>query len=98
MSDVLKFQRGIVLLFSVGEYSDFGYCGQLVTLTECDLPALAQQYVAAHNPKDEWDDKPRCEDFASWLVANGHCAPLACETVHIGSYGDFEEELVPRVY
>lgn len=94
MIDVLKYPRGTPLIFTKGEYSDYGLAGLLVTIKDCDLPSLAQAFVADARAKvkDAYlaDDDPRL--FASWLVANGHAMPMAAETVHLGQYGRFEDE------
>jgi hypothetical protein len=82
MTDILKYPRGTIVLFEEGEYSDFGYCGQVVTLQELDL----QAEVAAWNeryPEHSWDRGP--SDFVSDLIARQIVAPLDCQTVHIGS-------------
>lgn len=97
MSDsTLKYERGTCLVFTTGEYSDFGMCGILVTIKECDLPALAQQYVKterakAIKAKAPWFDA-ELVNFPSWLVANGYAMPADAQTVHLGSYNKFEPE------
>jgi len=83
---ILKYKPGTILLCEEGEYSDFGYCGQLVTLCDVDLPALAEEFKAQHNPKNNWDT-PDPAGFVAWLVTTQKCAPLECQTVHLGSYG-----------
>jgi len=91
MSDTLKYQRGTPLVFTAGEYSDFRTCGYLVTIKDCDLPALAQAYCAEAKAKDGgWYTD--LGDFASWLVAQGHAMPMAVQEVHLGAYGTFETE------
>lgn len=80
----LKFPRGSVIQFTEGEYSDFCLCGMVVTIKDCDLPALAKEYAAFENA---WAGK-----FATWLVANGHAMPCEATEVHLGSYGRWAEE------
>ena len=86
---IMVYPAGTILLCEEGEYSDFGYCGQLVTLKEVDLPKLATEFKTLHKDKDKWK-RPGPNDFVAWLVAQQHCAPLNCETVYIGSYGRIE--------
>jgi hypothetical protein len=97
MSDnTLKYPRGTCLVFTSGEYSDFGMRGILVTIKDCDLPALAQLYAKternkAIKAKAPWFDV-QMVDFPSWLVAKGHAMPADAQTVHLGSYSKFEPE------
>jgi hypothetical protein len=79
---------GKTLLLSEGEYSDFGYAGQLVTLKKCDLGALAAEFVGQWKG-DRWRFDG-ASNFVAWLVAQQYCAPIECEEVHIGSYGSLQ--------
>lgn len=97
MIETLKFVRGSALIFTSGEYSDFGLSGVLVTIKDCDLPALAKEYVAQEwaaikeRGGDDWD-KPGPDGFAGWLCANGHAMAAEAQCVHLGSYGEFGAE------
>jgi hypothetical protein len=94
MPDILKFPKGSIITFTTGEYSSFSICGYVVTVQDCDLPALAQQYRDTHKPKaDDYYYTVRPEGFPSWLIANGHCMPVSTSEVHVGNYGDFTKEL-----
>lgn len=84
-----KYPAGTILLMEEGEYSDFGYCAHLVTLKECDIPALVEQFKDQHKAADEWGE-PGPSEFCAWLVSTQACAPLECQTLHIGSYGRLE--------
>lgn len=91
MSNPLEYPKGSVLTFTTGEYSDFRVAAYLVTVCDCDLPALAREYVGTYAPENEWDE-PRLDGFASWLIAKGHAMPVATSEVHLGAYGDWEPE------
>ena len=84
-----KYKPGTILLLESGEYSDFGYCAQLVTLCDLDLREAVQEYKDQYKPKDEWD-RPSEYGFSGWLCATQKCAGLECETAHVGSYGYLE--------
>ena len=84
----LFYKRGTAIMFSSGEYSDYGPCGCIVTIKDCDLVTLVKEYRAA---KDEEADPDR---FASWLVASGYAMPAELEEVHLGSYGEFHGSLL----
>ena len=81
-----RYRAGTILLLERGEYSDFGYEAQLVTLCELDLRQAIEDYKEQHKTKDEWDT-PDPSGFAGWLCSTQKCAQLNCETAHIGSYG-----------
>lgn len=85
----MTYAAGTIVLCERGEYSDFGYCAELVTLCDCDFPALAEEFKAKFKKDDDWDS-PSPERFVAWLVMTQKCAPLECQTVHIGTYGRLE--------
>lgn len=80
------YPRGTVVAFSEGEYSDFGYAGHVVTVVDCDFPALAKEFSKNYKPKDEWD-RPDPHSFIAWLVVNEKCFPATVSEVHLGEYG-----------
>lgn len=95
MSDELRYPKGTIVLFSEGQYSDFGYCGQVVTLCDLDLRAEVNSWRIALGKDedgnwiaDNYDHGP--DVFVAHLIASQVCAPLECSTVHIGSYGRVE--------
>jgi hypothetical protein len=92
MSDAtLQYLRGTALVFTTGAYSDFSISAMLVTIKDCDLPALAKEYRAAEAKPGDYDSGSP-EGFGSWLVANGHAMPMDAQSVHLGDYGEFESE------
>lgn len=100
----LIYPRGTCLVFTTGEYSDFGLRGILVTIQDCDLPKLAQIYAVkerrkAIKAKTAWFNL-EITDFPSWLVSEGYAMPADAQTVHLGSYGRFENEfgVADRMY
>jgi hypothetical protein len=80
--------KGTALILTEGEYSDYGICSTLVTIEDCDLPALAARFLALHVDESAWDRDP--SEFAAWLVTEGLAMPMKAEQVHIGSYGRLE--------
>ena len=82
--------KGTALILTEGEYSDYGVCATLVTIEDCDLPALAFRFKGADYDKDcpSWDKDAGA--FAAWLVVEGLAMPMKAETVHLGSYGRLE--------
>lgn len=92
MPRVLRYPKGSVLQFTTGQYSDFRTCGLLVAVQNLDLPKLAQKMTAG---KHRYDGAEH-EDFASWLVANGHAMPVDSSEVHLGEYGRWEIEFGVR--
>lgn len=93
MGDVHIYPRGVIILFSEGQYSDFGYCGEVVTLVELHLQDEIDAWRNGLGKDedgswiaDNWHNGP--DVFVAHLVATQKVAPLACNTVHLGSYGE----------
>ena len=89
MTETYKYPPGTILLLEEGEYSDFGYCGQLVTLCDLDLREAIETFLEPHKDKEPWE-RPDQSEFVAWLCATQRCAALECQTAHIGSYGRLE--------
>lgn len=87
MDRTLNYPKGSILVLTSGEYSDYGMVGYVVTVEDCDLRALAQEYRNAHKPANQWD-RPDPDGFVAWLVVNGYAMPVDASTVHLGSYGE----------
>ena len=85
------YKVGTILLLETGEYSDYGYCGQLVTLCDLDLREAMDEYKGQYKAKGEWDG-PDQSGFVGWLCSTQKCAALECQTAHIGSYGALDLE------
>ena len=86
------YKAGTIVLFEEGDYSDFGYCGQVVTLCDLDLPAAIQAWKEGLGV--DKDGRPIADSykhgpsaFVAHLIKTQQCAPLECQTVHIGGYG-----------
>jgi hypothetical protein len=81
-----SFGPGKIILFSEGEYSDFGYCGHVVTLCEIDMKEAVAEYKAVYRPKNDWDS-PEPDGFVAWLCAQQKVAEINAEVIHLGEYG-----------
>jgi hypothetical protein len=64
--------------------------GTIVTIKDCDLPALAQEY-ARQTAKPDRYLSVWLGGFASWLVASGHAMPADVQELHLGD-SFFEDE------
>lgn len=73
---------GEIILFSEGCYSDYGYCGKVVFIKDCDLLKSKSDFLISHD-KQEWGFQSL---FVTWLVANQICMPLECREIHLGEY------------
>ena len=89
MTNELKFGPGKVIFFSEGEYSDYGYCGRVVTLRDLDLRAVADEFRRQYKATDEYDT-PDPDSFVAWLCANQYVVEIDSNEVHLGSYGRLE--------
>ena len=93
MSDILVFPAGRAIQFTHGEYSDFGNVGAVVTLKDCDLKKLVQEFYDEEMLKEDSDDCYYFEiqPFVSWLITKGYCFPAEIQAIHLGSYGRFDD-------
>lgn len=96
-SDLLKYPRGSVIEFSSGEYSDYRTVGIVVTLKDCDLPALAQAFAEQERAEiaargDTSWGRERLDGFPAWLIAHGYAMPVEAAAVHLGGYSEWEPE------
>ena len=86
---ILIYPRGAIIVFTSGEYSDFGIVGLVVAIQDCNLPELAQKMA---NGKVQYVDSDADSDnFAAWLIANGYAMPVDHSTVHVGDYSDWNK-------
>lgn len=91
-----QYERGTLIGFERGEYSDFRFDSMLVALTRIDLPALARAFVEerkANPDPDDWSGPENPHGFTGWLVAKQYAAPIDYSTVHLGTYGSFDDDL-----
>lgn len=84
-----RYLAGKIVEFSRGEYSDYTTCGLMVTLQDIKLDTLALAYREEYKPKGVWD-KPSHDGFMGWLVAKQYMAPIDYDSIHLGSYDDWD--------
>ena len=92
-----KLDIGKIINFSSGEYSNYGYVGNVVALKSFDLkdaledfePAFAAEQ-ALRGLKSDYLDDPSPQDFVAWLCAHSYVVEIEAREVHLGSYGDIE--------
>jgi len=87
MSRTNFYPKGTALILTEGEYSGYGICSTLVTIEDCDLPALVLKFKGPDFDEDAYHWDKDADAFAAWLVVEGLAMPMKAETVHIGSYG-----------
>lgn len=83
--EIMKYEPGTILLCESGAYSDFGYCGGLVTLKQIDMKELAAKFRV-----EKEKERINPDTFVAWLVAMQYCAPLECSTIYLGSHGKLD--------
>lgn len=95
---MISHKHGEKILFSDGEYSDYGTGPMIQVLRDLDIGELAQAYQD-QAPINEYDNERRVVDnsaFAAWLVSQGWAEEIDYDEVHTGSYGQFEIEEMKR--
>lgn len=107
MSDTeFKARAGDLIVFSTGEYSDFGYQGHFVALEDinpqhfADAKIVAEtKYRECEEARDAWrkDDGgaypgwvSKHEAFIAALIRAGLLLSVTVTEHHIGSYGDLD--------
>ena len=78
-----NFNRGEVIVFSSGEYSDYSLCAFIVAIEDLNLDELGQEWKALQKDKTYLD----MDTFPSWLIAKGLAMPVTYSEVHVGDYG-----------
>lgn len=84
--ETLVFPEGTVISFTSVGGDGYVFEGTVVTLSECDLPALAEEYRFDMRTSD-------CSGFVDWLISNAYVDPVYTEDVCIGCDGEFAAEL-----
>jgi hypothetical protein len=90
----LKFSKGEVIVFTEGEYSDYGIVGFAVALQDFDMGEQAREYVQ-ETGRSEYGDYFKQSpglSFIPWLVIKQLIMPEEYRDIHIGSYGRFNSD------
>lgn len=85
----LDLKAGELIVFSEGEYSDYGYQGAFVVLKDAksdDLLAMAREIQAKEDEELDWARKP--DIFVSAVIREGYLAAIDLREIHLGAYGD----------
>lgn len=92
----LKARRGDLIVFSTGEYSDYGYIGHFVALEditgghfETAREDAERRYRDAEE-RDGWSSAGKHEIFIAALIRAGLLVSVAVTEHHIGSYGNID--------
>ena len=79
MSD-LKFKKGAIILFSEGEYSDYGLNSIVKTLRAIDLVEVNYAYIIEGHGDS-------IDEFVPWLIRKKMVEPVDHNNIHLGCYG-----------
>lgn len=95
---ILEVHAGKIVVFSRGEYSDYGYIGIFLALEHIaekmfsDAVDAAKAKARAENAKETWsdgdDDYGADGYFLPEMVRRGWLMDLEYREIHTGSYGD----------
>lgn len=80
-----KLNRGEIITFSTGEYSDYGYNGSVIMLEDVDLAEFIKEHFIGLDVYGAGE----IDTVASHLIAKQKALPLENREVHIGTYGRF---------
>ncbi len=87
MTQNLKFNAGEVIVLTIGEYSDFGISGFLVSIKPFDMAECAQEFAKG---KERYSTS--ISDLITWLVVNEYAIPVTYRETHLGGYSGFGSE------
>ncbi len=95
----LDVQAGKLIVFSRGEYSDYGYRGAFVALVHITPDMFMEAAEAAkakareENDKDSWSEGSEYgadDKFIPELVRRGWLLDVEYREIHTGSYGELD--------
>jgi hypothetical protein len=89
----MNISMGEIILFSEGNYSDYGYCGRVIFTMNCNLNLLVRIYRSETN-KENKTYSDQVAKFPSWLVAKGFCVPLESREIWLGEYDEFFQDFI----
>lgn len=84
------FRAAHPILFTEGEYSDYGHVGLFVALTDLTATMLNEAREVSQNEKDDdnwFDDRER---FIAEIIRRGWVMAVTVDEHHLGSYGECE--------
>ena len=91
MTQATEIPVGTVVVFSTGEYSDYGYCGMVRVLKPLHADLWENMRTAANVLPDyaQGDEQYRRFDEGAaiaWLVAQGYVEEMEYTELHMGDY------------
>ena len=89
---VLDLTAGELVVFSEGEYSDYGYMGAFVVLQDVPEAAMLEVVEEVNAAADADDDfyYNRSSLFIAALIRRGYLASINLREIHIGTYGELK--------
>lgn len=87
MTQNMELKAGHLIVFSEGEYSDYGYRGSYVCLQDISHEELVALADIVRETGDRWDQVDR---FETECIKNGWLAIINVREIHLGSYGDLD--------
>lgn len=83
MGQNLYLKAGELIVFSEGEYSDYGYRGQYVALQN-----VSEEQLKEVGDKANEEGYGAVDRFISMCIREGWLADINMREIHLGSYGD----------
>lgn len=83
-------EAGKLIVFSSGEYSDYGYDGHFLTLEPLTRPMIEEVKTECEaKAVKEYGDKYGARDhFIPALIKRGLIMTVDCQEIHLGEYGE----------
>ncbi len=87
------YKAGSLVVFTEGEWSDFGLLGHFVVLRDMGLADLRAAAASGQDPTVEYGFGP--EGMLAALIREGFLLALDAREIHLGGYGCCPEEFRP---
>jgi hypothetical protein len=81
-------EKGEIISFSHGCYSDYNLCGMVIMIESVNLIEFVKEHFIGLDPWDEGN----LENIASFLIAKEKALPLAHRELHMGQFNDIPAE------
>lgn len=87
MTQNMELKAGHIIVFSEGEYSDYGYRGSYVCLQDVSHEELVSLAEDVKSIGERWG---QVDTFEAECIKKGWLAIINIREIHLGSYGDLD--------
>lgn len=89
MNFIKPIKKDELILFSSGEYSDYGLSGMCLALKDIDVSSLRDKYIELH-PEQMAKYSLKEDQFLDFLKQGEYIKPVAFKEWYMGSYSSID--------